>query len=95
MVTRSLRRHQVNASWYSAMVGVELLVGAAREVEEGRLALEALGRERLPVEPGGEGLALAAQHHDPDGARQRPARLGQRPPQGGGSGRCAWPDWSA
>ncbi|KIF73880.1 hypothetical protein QR77_07545 [Streptomyces sp. 150FB] len=50
--------------------GVEFRVGAPREVEEGRFALEALGGERLPVEPGGEGLALAAHHHDPDAAGQ-------------------------
>ena len=65
------------------MVASSSAVAAAREVDEGRLALDPLGREHLPVEPGGEGLALAAQHDDPHAARQRPPGLGQRPPQGG------------
>src|SRR5690606_6130800 len=65
---------------------VERGLVAACHVDERRFALDALGREHLPVEPRGEGLALAPQHHDPDGARQQPARLGQRAPQGGAHG---------
>ncbi|ESU47126.1 hypothetical protein P376_4891 [Streptomyces sp. HCCB10043] len=62
---------------------VELGLRAARHVEERRLAVEALGGEGLPVEARGEGLALAAEHHDPHRAGQRPSGLGQRPPQSG------------
>lgn len=83
MDTRSLRRHQVNASWYSAMVASSLGLRATRHVEERRLAVETFGSEGLPVEARGEGHALAAEHHDPDRARQRPSGLGQRPPQSG------------
>lgn len=66
--------------------GVEFGVTTAGEVDERRLALDPLGREHLPVEPGGEGHAFATQHHDPDGARHQPARLGERPPQSGALG---------
>lgn len=49
---------------------VERGIVTACQIEEGRLSVETLRRERLPVQAGGEGLALTAQHHDADTARQ-------------------------
>ena len=75
MVTRSVRRHQVKASWNSAMVASSSSSEPRARSRNDGSPSKPSGVNACRSRPGGEGLALAAQHDDPDIARQHAAPL--------------------
>ncbi len=70
----SLRRHQVNASWYSVMVASSSGNRPPAEIDERQFAVETLGVNACRSGPAGKDFALGPQHHDSD---RSPAAAGR------------------